>query len=89
MAVKAEADSRRLGYRRIADVAVWLRLGSYDCQKKLRPDRAIGSGRVDATRSSLWSCLGLRVWSCCTGANCGISAGACGNRKHGESKRNE
>jgi len=33
MAVKAEADSRRLGYRRIADVAVWLRLGSYDCQE--------------------------------------------------------
>jgi hypothetical protein len=89
MAVKAEADSRRLGYRRIADVAVWLRLGSYDCRKKLRPDRAIGSCRVDATRGRLWNRLGLRVWRGCTGANCGVSAGTRGNCEHGESKRNE
>jgi hypothetical protein len=41
MAVKAEAESRRLGYRRIADIAVWLRLGSLCCCKELRPESTI------------------------------------------------
>ena len=75
-----------MGYGRIADVAVWLRLGRFNRGKKLRPDRMIRSRGIDATRLRLWSCLGLRVWRCGTGTNCGISAGARGNDKHGESK---
>ena len=41
VAVTAEAELRRLGHRRIADIAVWLRLGGLYCGKEISREPTI------------------------------------------------